>query len=59
MPDLTYVDEEIEGSNQAARDHDAEREQANEDYTDKKHRAADRDVREGDIYCSAGTKKRK
>ena len=48
MPDLTYVDEEIEGGNQAARDHDAERKQANKGYTDKKHRAADRDVREGD-----------
>ena len=46
MPDLTYVDEEIEGSNQAARNHDAEREQANEDYTDKKHRAGDSDVLE-------------
>ena len=48
MPDLTYVDKEIEGNNQAARNHDAEIEQANKDYTDKKHRAADRDVREGD-----------
>ena len=35
MPDLTYVDEEIEGSNQVASNHDAEREQANEDYTTK------------------------
>ena len=42
------MEEEIEGGNQAVRNHDAEREQANEDYTDKKHRAVDRDVREGD-----------
>ena len=48
MPGLSYVDEEIEGNNQAARNHDAEREQANKGYTDKKHRAADRDVREGE-----------
>ena len=38
----------MEGSNQAARDHDAERKQVNKDYTDKKHRVTDRDVREGD-----------
>ena len=48
MPDPTYVDEEIEGSNQPARDHDAERKQVNKDFTDKKHRTGDRDVRGGD-----------
>ena len=48
MPDPTYVDEEIEGSNQPARDHDAERKQVNKDSTDKKHRPGDRDVREGE-----------
>ena len=51
MPDPTYVDyvdEEIEGSSQPARDHDAERKQANKDSADKKHRAGDRDMREGD-----------
>ena len=45
MPYLSYVEEEkIKESNQAARDQDAEKKRANKDYSDKKHRADERDV---------------
>ena len=49
MSESTYVDEEVEVSNQEARDHDAQKKQANKDYVDKKFHARVRDVREGDV----------
>ena len=49
MPKLTYMEEEVEGGDQAVRDRDAQRKQTNKDYADKKLRAKERDVGEGDV----------
>ena len=49
MPELTYMEEEVEGGDQAVRDRDAQRKQTNKDYADKKLRAKERDVGEGDV----------
>ena len=49
MPELTYVDKELQESDQEARERDAQKKQANKDYADKKFHARERDVREGDV----------
>ena len=49
MPELTYMEEEVEGGDQVVRDRDAQRKQTNKDYADKKLRAKERDVGEGDV----------
>ena len=49
MSESTYVDEEVEVSNQEARDHDTQKKQANKDYVDNKFHARVRHVREGDV----------
>ena len=49
MPELVCVEkEEMEASDQSVRDHNAQREQYNKDYMDKRLHARERDVREGD-----------
>ena len=50
IPELTDLDdEEVDISDQGARDRDTQKKQANKDYVDKKFHVKERDVREGDL----------
>ncbi|CAH3030455.1 unnamed protein product, partial [Porites evermanni] len=49
MPELMGLDnEETDITDQGTRDRDTQKKQANKDYVDKKFKARERDVREGD-----------